>query len=107
MMRGLGAASAAVLMGAGVALADEAPVAEATFTCDDSKSIEATFYADKVHLVLSDGRTLDVPQAMSANGGRYATEGDAFVFWNVGDTATITEGDPDKPTFANCVAKKS
>lgn len=108
MMRLAGAALAAVMIAGATAAvaADETPVATAKFTCDDSKSIDATFYSDKVHLVLSDGRTLDVPQAMSASGARYATPNDAFVFWNVGNTAFVTEGNPDVQTFANCVEQK-
>lgn len=108
MVRLAGAVVAAVLLGIGAAAADgEEAIATVKFTCDDSKSIDATFYSDKVHLVLSDGRTLDVPQAMSASGARYANADESFVFWNVGNTAFITEGDPDVQTYANCVEQKS
>ena len=47
--------------------------------------------------------TMSVPQAMSGSGARYANADESFVFWNKGDDAFITEGDPDKPTFADCV----
>ena len=57
----------------------------------------------RVDLILSDGRTLSVPQAMSASGARYATADESFVFWNKGDTAFVTEGDPNQQTFANCI----
>jgi membrane-bound inhibitor of C-type lysozyme len=56
------------------------------------KSIEATFYANSVDLKLSDGRSLKVPQAMSASGARYANKDEIFLFWNKGDTAFVTEG---------------
>lgn len=76
---------------------------EVTFLCDQGKSIMATFYPSNdthVDLVLSDGRTLSVPHAVSADGARYATTNGSFVFWNVGNTATITEN--GQTTYANC-----
>ena len=81
----------------------ETPVATATFKCKEGKSIEATFYADKVDLKLSDGRSMTVPQAMSASGARYANAGETFVFWNKGDTAFVTEGKDGKETYSGCV----
>lgn len=101
-------ATFALLVGAGLmaqALA-EAPVAVATFKCKDGKSIQATFYADSVALKLSDGRSLNVPQAMSASGARYADKDETFVFWNKGDTAFVTEGKDGKETYADCVAAR-
>ena len=68
----------------------ETPVATATFKCQGGKSIEATFYANSVNLKLSDGRSLTVPEAMSASGARYANKDETFVFWNKGDTAFVT-----------------
>jgi membrane-bound inhibitor of C-type lysozyme len=76
----------------------------ALFTCDDNKSITATFYPtdDKyVDLSLSDGRKFSVPHAVSADGARYANADESFVFWNKGDTAFITED--GATVFANCV----
>lgn len=83
-----------------------APV-KAVFSCSSSKTITATFYPkdDKfVDLVLSDGRKLSIPHASSASGARYAKSGSSFVFWNVGNSATITEN--GKTTFGNCVSEK-
>ena len=90
---------------------------EALFTCDAGKTADATFYegtstpptapggpptpGGSVHLVLSDGRDMTLAQTISADGARYATADESFVFWNVGDTATITENGTS--TFANCV----
>jgi membrane-bound inhibitor of C-type lysozyme len=85
----------------------EVPVSVATFSCDQGKTIGATFYSNKVDLVLSDGRKLTVPQAMSASGARYANADETFVFWNKGNTAFIEEGDThvNSPTqtYTNCV----
>jgi membrane-bound inhibitor of C-type lysozyme len=90
---------------AGPAMA-ETPVAMATFKCKGGKTTDATLYADKVNLKLSDGRSLTVPQAMSASGARYANKDEAFVFWNKGDTAFVTEGADGKETYSGCVAAK-
>ncbi len=92
---------AATLLIAGPALA-ETPVATAIFKCDGGKTIDATFYASSVALKLSDGRSLTVPQAMSASGARYANKDESFVFWNKGDTAFITEGADGKETYSGC-----
>jgi len=85
------------------ALADDAVVATAKYACRRAKTIDATYYADRVSLVLSDGRTLTLPQAMSASGARYAAPDEAIVFWNKGRTAFITEGKPARTTYAKCV----
>lgn len=74
------------------------------FKCAGGKTIQATFHLpeDKsVSLALSDGRKLEVPHALSANGARYANSDESFVFWNVGDTAFIQE--KGKTTFDDCV----
>jgi membrane-bound inhibitor of C-type lysozyme len=83
----------------------EAAVAVAKFACEQGKSIEASFYADKVDLKLSDGRSMTLPQAMAASGARYANKDESFVFWNKGDTAFVTEGKDGKETFSGCVTK--
>ena len=97
---------AAVMLAATPAAAAETPVATATFKCADAKSIVATFYADKVDLKLSDGRSMTVPLAMSASGARYANKDETFVFWNKGDTAFVTEGKDETQSYADCVAAK-
>jgi putative hemolysin/membrane-bound inhibitor of C-type lysozyme len=76
---------------------------KATFRCADGKSINADFIngpASSVKLALSDGRTLDLPQARSGSGARYANAGETIVFWNKGNTAFIEEG--GKTTFREC-----
>src|SRR5690349_923613 len=70
----------------------------AVFTCDAGKNISATFYqgaaiasstpgapptpGGSVHLALSDGRTVDLPQTISADGARYASADGSVIFWN-------------------------
>jgi membrane-bound inhibitor of C-type lysozyme len=81
-------------------------IINATFNCADGKSITAQFVNGEkrsVNLKLSDGRTISLPQAMSASGARYANADESFVFWNKGDTAFITEG--EATTFADCATK--
>jgi membrane-bound inhibitor of C-type lysozyme len=84
----------------------ETPVATALFKCEAGKTIDATFYASSVDLKLSDGRSLVLPQAMSASGARYANEDESLVFWNKGDTAFITEGKDGEETYSGCVTGK-
>lgn len=79
----------------------------ARFNCDAGKSIEAAFDngpKPSVHLSLSDGRRLMLPQALSASGARYANGDESIVFWNKGDTAFIEEG--GRTTYGDCVAKR-
>jgi putative hemolysin len=79
---------------------------KADFACADGKSIDATFVngpKSSVRLVLSDGRRVTLPQAMSASGARYANKDESFVFWNKGNTAFIEE--KGKTTYDGCAAK--
>jgi membrane-bound inhibitor of C-type lysozyme len=81
------------------------PPKQVLFKCKDGKTISASFYPsdDKfVDLVLSDGRNMSVPRAMSGSGARYAKSDESFVFWNKGDTAFITEGASSTETYSNC-----
>jgi membrane-bound inhibitor of C-type lysozyme len=86
------------------ARADE-PVSKVVFGCKDDKTIDATFYTDRVDLTLSDGRSLSLPQTMSGSGIRYANAGETFVFWSKGDTAFVTEGADETETYSDCVTK--
>ncbi len=76
---------------------------QATFECKNDHSITAVFdnKNNTVQLSLSDGRQITLPRALSADGARYANGDESFVFWNVGDTAFITEG--ERTTYENCV----
>lgn len=90
-----------------VPISDDAKIFEtltvANFVCRDGSDIIATFSPGKdgfVSLVLSDGRSLKIPQVISASGARYATPDEKFVFWNKGDSAFILEN--GETTFADC-----
>ncbi|HVM58994.1 MAG TPA: MliC family protein [Candidatus Paceibacterota bacterium] len=79
----------------------------ATFYCSQDKTIQATFASSSVALVLSDGRSLTLPQAVSGSGARYeatSTAGVDTVFWNEGDNAFLTEGKTN--TYDECTAAK-
>jgi uncharacterized protein len=87
-------------------VAAAAKTIKARFACAGGKSIEATFVngpSTSVRLVLSDGRKMALPQAMSASGARYANKDESFVFWNKGNTAFIEEG--GKTTYEGCATK--
>ena len=78
------------------------------FSCDEGKAIEAVFARNSVQLTLSDGRSLILPQAISASGASYANTDGSFVFWNkglparAGDTAFIQEN--GVLTYKGCVS---
>jgi membrane-bound inhibitor of C-type lysozyme len=105
----------ALLLLAGMTLVTAPPAEAATaktikarFGCASDKSIDATFVNGKrssVNLVLSDGRRLALPHALSGSGARYATDDESVVFWNKGNTAFLEEA--GKTTYAECVAVKS
>lgn len=78
----------------------------ARFACGDGKTIDATFVngaRSSVKLVLSDGRSLSLPQARSGSGARYANSDESIVFWNKGNTAFIDE--KGRMTYENCMTK--
>jgi membrane-bound inhibitor of C-type lysozyme len=83
----------------------EDAVSKVVFACMDDKTIDATFYTDRVDLALSDGRSISLPQTMSGSGIRYANPDETFVFWSKGDTAFVTEGADETETYSNCVTK--
>jgi membrane-bound inhibitor of C-type lysozyme len=78
---------------------------DVTFRCDAGKTVRAIFKQNSAQLLLSDGRNLEVPHAISADGGRYANDDESFVFWTKGTGAFITEGIGAKSstTYQNCV----
>lgn len=77
---------------------------DVTFACGAGKTARAIFTQNQVQLLLSDGRNLTVPHAVSADGGRYANDDESFVFWTKGNGAFITEGvgKLSTTTFADC-----
>ncbi len=78
-------------------------IADVTYQCQKKMTIHAIFNSspDTVVLTLSDGRSMTLPHALSADGARYTNADESFVFWNKGNTAFITEG--GQITFADCV----
>jgi membrane-bound inhibitor of C-type lysozyme len=76
-----------------------------TFSCVGNKTIQVFFFEDKAELTLSDGRHMQLLQAISASGARYANTDESFVFWNKGNTAFIEES--NKTTFKDCIATGS
>jgi len=79
----------------------------ATFVCPGGEVINAVFHNEEnsfVDLALPDGRLLRVPQALSADGARYATENEMFVFWNKGNEAFIEEN--GTTTLTDCIASE-
>lgn len=73
----------------------------AAFNCSEGKTIKAEFISGKAKLILSDGRKIELPQAISASGARYANSDESFVFWNKGNTAFIEEN--GQTTFTDCL----
>jgi membrane-bound inhibitor of C-type lysozyme len=71
-----------------------------TFMCDGGKSITATYATSSVALSLSDGRTLELPQAISGSGFRYENS-DPITFIGKGDDAYLEE--KGTQTYMNCV----
>ncbi|MDD4531179.1 MAG: MliC family protein [Candidatus Pacebacteria bacterium] len=74
---------------------------KAVFACPDAKAVYAEFTKEKVSLVLSDGRKIDLNQTISGSGARYANSDESFVFWNKGNGAFIEEN--GTTTYEDCV----
>jgi|GEM_PF-5344184 len=95
---------------------EEAPIAQAKYSCDGGKTIEAKFYkgrpievksgempvpSGKVALVFGDGSTMELMQTVSADGGRYANAGESFIFWDKGSMALVLENGRET-NYKNC-----
>jgi len=87
-----------------------------SYVCSESKTIQATYVIGvpipvksgerpipngSVQIVLSDGRTLSLPETISASGVRYANDDESIIFWNKGNGAFLLED--DKETYMNCL----
>ena len=94
------------------------PVHAVTYTCDNGKTITASFFgADlgkssapgqptsegSVSLVLSDGRIMNLLQTASGSGVLYVDSDRTFSFLSKGNTAFIEEGSHHDQTFNGCV----
>jgi membrane-bound inhibitor of C-type lysozyme len=93
----------------------------ASYYCDSGKSITAVYNQGEykpstdtnspptptgsVDLTLSDGRTMTLPQTISADGGRYANSGETIIFWDKGNGLTFTEN--GQQSYKNCVVVAS
>jgi len=72
-----------------------------SYTCDDTKTLVATYIQDNVSLVLSDTRGFVLHKTSSASGIRYANDNESIVFWGKGNTAFLQEH--DTITYKDCV----
>ena len=75
----------------------------AIFLCAGGRQIQAVFIngaQPSVSLRLADGRHLDLPQARSASGARYANGDESVVFWNTGRSAFLEEN--GQRTYDGC-----
>lgn len=93
-------------------------IANVNFSCNEGKTIGAVFYQGEkppapapgepptprgsVRVVLSDGRTMLLPETLSADGARYANKDESFVFWNKGKSAFILENNEAK-NYTGCI----
>ena len=69
----------------------------ARYLCDDGTPVIAAFYQnDKTARIQVDGKSLALPQRLSADGGRYAKGGVSF--WIKGQQATLKRP-KTKPTL--------
>ena len=96
-------------------------IATVSYTCDSGKTIDASLYegtstpatspdqpptpGGSATVALSDGRTMNLAQTISADGVRYANADESFVFWTKGNGAFVMEG--DNQTYANCAEATS
>jgi membrane-bound inhibitor of C-type lysozyme len=94
------------------------PLANVSYVCNGGKTITATYYAGdnkpaatadqppvpsgKVAVTLSDGRSMTLPQTLSADGGRYANADESFVFWTKGNGALVLENNEEK-SYIGCI----
>jgi membrane-bound inhibitor of C-type lysozyme len=70
-----------------------------SYACDDNKTITASFSSNSASLVLSDGRTLTLPQIVSADGAQY--QSGAIEFITKGDQGFLQEN--GNTTYADCI----
>jgi len=103
----------------GSGVASTTQTVEAKYSCDASKSIDATYFnattstttGNTVQIALSDGRQMTLAQTISADGARYSNgnpqlaEGqpgaETFVFWSKGNGAFAEES--GSTTYNNCL----
>jgi len=79
------------------------PIITTKFICAENKFIDASFYKNFVSIKTNSIKKIYLPQTISASGIRYANSDESIVFWNKGDTAFITEGNPNEETYKDCM----
>jgi membrane-bound inhibitor of C-type lysozyme len=94
---------------------------QAAYVCNGGKTIDAIFHKGEqkpvnpgeppiptgsVKIILNDGRNFNLPQTISADGGRYATSDESFIFWSKGDGALVLENNAEK-NYKGCVVLTS
>ncbi len=72
------------------------------FTCTDHKSFTAVFMRDIVALTLSDGRQIELRQAISGSGIRYLNNTQTIEFRGKGLDASLAEN--GATTYSDCKA---
>ncbi len=92
-------------------------ISQINYLCNGGRTINAAYYkgavvsvspgeppipTGSVKVVLSDGRSLNLPQTISASGVRYANSDESFVFWNKGDAVLVLENNTEKD-YTNCL----
>jgi membrane-bound inhibitor of C-type lysozyme len=94
------------------------PINTITYSCDAGKSLVVSISAGttipssdpnsppipggSAKVSLSDGRTLNLNQTISADGIRYANADESFVFWSKGHGALILENNVEK-SYIGCI----
>lgn len=94
------------------------PTAVARYSCDKGKFITAAFFTGSTtapaqpgqppvptgtaDVSLDGGATTTLHQTLSADGARYATADESFVFWNKGNEALIMRNNSMDLTYTNC-----
>ncbi len=96
-------------------------VAQASYVCDGGKTIQASFYdapqaaasstpgqppkpTGSAQLAFSDGTQVSLKQTISADGARYANDGESTIFWDKGGNALV-EVNNDSMSYTNCSTK--
>lgn len=97
-------------------------ISTAMYRCDNDRTISAMYYAGpemptpapgeppqptgSVEVSLNGGASSTLAQTISADGARYATADESFVFWSKGDQALILRNNTMDLDYTNCVAQE-
>jgi membrane-bound inhibitor of C-type lysozyme len=90
----------------------------ATYACDGGKTISVAFYegaeapqvepgempvpTGTAEVSLDGSSSTTLRQTLSADGARYANDGESFVFWNKGDEALIMRDNAMDLSYKDC-----